>query len=73
MEKLNPKTDYNWDELVESRHVIKKLAELLDVSQDYLENQTGFLKGVTLNNKFICIANINTAIDRVNELTNSGI
>lgn len=68
MQKLDHKTEYSWDEIIEKRQAIKEFADKLDVNQDYLLTQTNFLKGVTLNNKNLSISAINKAIDRLNEI-----
>lgn len=69
MEKLDPKKEYTWDFLIKERQIIKQLADILDVKQDYLKYQTNFLKGVSINNKHIAIAELNKVIDRIKELT----
>ena len=71
MEKLNPKQEYTWDFLIKERQVIKQLADILDVKQDYLMYQTNFFKGVSLNNKFLAIAELNKVIDRIKEINNA--
>jgi len=68
MEKLNPLEAYAWDEIIEARKHIKTLADLLDISENYLTYQTDFLKGVTKNNKHLSISAINKAIDRIIEV-----
>lgn len=70
MENIDPKKEYTWDFLIKERQVIKQLADILYVNQNYLMYNTNFFKGITLNNKHIAVAELNKVIDRINEINN---
>lgn len=68
MKQLDNRLEYTWDFIIEQRNVIKQLADVLNVNQDYLTYQINFLKGITLNNKKLSVSALNEAIDRINQL-----
>lgn len=57
-----------WDWLISARSIIiNALATKLDSNPKYLTHNVDFLNAVMNDNKYLAVASLNKAIDRINE------